>query len=161
MIHVFRVWGSKAFEFVAGCIEELIHKLLGNDRPKRDCEVEGRYRNIVEYILNNVTIDDVVRYKKFSEAIFERYYGNEYEVYRGISFVELMQIMEGVIEDDELDVWSIEDILRHKLHGTLQSWTIDYDTVGSFGKYGVTVKATVKKENVWGRMVECVWKVFA
>lgn len=142
---LFRLWTGEEYKRFAGCVEEVIHALKGNDRLKRDC-LDTRYK---EYF-DRITAEDVYAYKKFSEAMFERFYGNSATVYRGISRIETQYLLVSLYED--LEEYGYFDLDNVEIVGTLASTSIDYDTAEGFARNhaGVVVEMIVTPEEVWG-----------
>lgn len=142
--YVFRIWASRYFRDVSGHIETLVQKIRGNGRQKRkaDPEMIDELPGL-RYIMTKVTEKDLLMWKKFSEEMFKRKYGDKAVVYRGLSRLEsvsaIRQIIDGKSHDEVV------------LYGTLLSWT-DHDFVasgGEFADFGIVVRTEITPDMVW------------
>jgi len=136
---VMRSWTLSDFKKYTGHIEEYVHRIRGNSRPKRAKQKIDNipYKKLFEF----TAPEEVNLYRKFTEDFVRRYYGNEVKVFRGVSDFEFVQIVRAMFKQKTKSV---------KLKATLVSTSLSPDVAEEFATGRVIVRTKINPEQVWG-----------
>jgi len=136
---VMRSWTLSDFKKYTGHIEEYVHRIRGNSRPKR--AKQSIEKESFKKLFEATAPEEVSLYRKFTEDFVSGYYGDEVKVYRGVSDFEFIQIVRAMFKQKTRNV---------KLKATLVSTSLAVDIAEEFASCNTIIRAKIRPEQVWG-----------